>query len=106
MLLALEPVLDLLPSSPPTTEGGLVAVLLALVSAFVYAILKGKLEPRSTSERIEEALEKRYDALRAAYQESEDARKESMDIARESLEASKASLRVLEELRREAGDGS
>lgn len=98
--------LELLPGAPAIAQGGLVGVLLTLVSAFVFAILKGKLEPRSTSERIERALEKRYEALREAYTQSEEARRESVEVARESLEASKASLKVLEELRRKAGNGS
>ena len=98
--------MELLPGAPLIVQGGLVGVLLALVTAFVYAILKGKLEPRSTSERVEQALEKRYDALREAYRESEEARKESVEVARESLAASKASLEVLEELRRRAEDGT
>ena len=96
----------LLPGASDAIQGGLVGLLLFLVAAFVISILRGRLEPRSTSERIEQALEKRYEELRDAYKASEAARRESVEVARESLNASKASLVVLEELRREARDGS
>lgn len=81
-------------------QGGVVGLLLLLVAAFVIAILKGTLEPRSTSVRVEEAMEKRYESLREAYLTSEEARKEALQVTRETLKASRSALVALEELKR------
>lgn len=94
--------MELIPGAPAIIEGGFVGVLLLLLISFVYAILKGHLEPRATSIRVEESLEKRFQALKEAYDVSEEARAEALEIARESLDTSKTSLTVLKELRRES----
>lgn len=89
-----------LPGAPAAIQGGVVGLLLLLVLAFVVAILRGSLEPRATSKRVENVMEKRYASLREAYLTSEAARAEALEVAKESLEVSRASLAALEELKR------